>query len=244
MNIKDLTLEQLENGYIENQHSYQCIHCDFKTIKGEIYPYEHHFYDAKKRMAIHLQHEHHGCLFPLLDAPKKVNTLTDNQKQIITHLYQHKSDRDIAKLMGISEATVRYQRFSLKEKANQAKVFLAMYHLLESENTIDTFLDIHEEATMMDERYVATKEDEQKVHQDFFISLDPLKLKNLPRKEKYKIIVFKTIYDQFISGKEYSETEVNDILKEIFDDYVTIRRYMIEYGFLKRRDDGSVYMKS
>ena len=96
----------------------------------------------------------------------------------------------------------------------------------------------------MDERYIATKEDEQKVHQDFFISLNPLKLKNLPRKEKYKIIVFKTIYDQFINGKEYSETEVNDILKDIFDDYVTIRRYMIEYGFLKRRDDGSVYIKS
>lgn len=244
MNYKEASLKQLEEGYIETEFCYQCLHCEFKTIKGEIYSYEAHFYDAKKRMEIHLQHDHHGCLFPLLEAPKKINTLTDNQKQIITYLYQHKSDREISRLMGISEATVRYQRFSLKEKANQAKVFLAMYHLLESENTIDNFLDIHEEATMMDERYVATKEDEQKVQQDFFISLNPLKLKNLPRKEKYKIIVFKMIYDQFVNGKEYTEKEVNDILREIFDDYVTIRRYMIEYGFLKRRDDGSVYIKS
>ena len=42
MNIKEVTLAQLECGYIENEQSYQCIHCDFKTIKGEIYSYEDH----------------------------------------------------------------------------------------------------------------------------------------------------------------------------------------------------------
>lgn len=244
MNLKEVSLQQLEQGYIENEHYYQCLHCDFKTHKGEIYPHEQHFYDSKKRMEIHLYLEHGGILQPLLDAPKKMNTLTDNQKQIMSYLYQHKSDKEIAKIMGVSESTIRYQRFSLKEKANQAKVFLAMYHLLENENNIDTFLEFHEEATMMDERYVATKEDEQKVHQGFFSSLSPLKLKNLPRKEKYKIIVFKTIYDQFENGVNYTETQVNDILREIYDDYVTIRRYMIEYGFLKRLDDGSIYTKS
>jgi hypothetical protein len=27
----------------------------------------------------------------------------------------------------------------------------------------------------------------------------------------------------------------------VYDDYVTVRRYLIEYGFLDRKDDGSQY---
>ena len=41
--------------------------------------------------------------------------------------------------------------------------------------------------------------------------------------------------------KKYTEKELNTILVESFDDYVTIRRYLIEYGFLDRKKDGSRY---
>lgn len=35
----------------------------------------------------------------------------------------------------------------------------------------DAFLNIHSNAKQVDERYIATKEDEEKVKQDFFESL-------------------------------------------------------------------------
>ena len=34
---------------------------------------------------------------------------------------------------------------------------------------------------------------------------------------------------------------MNGILQEIYDDYVTIRRYLVEYRFIDREPDGSRY---
>lgn len=45
----------------------------------------------------------------------------------------------------------------------------------------------------------------------------------------------------FQSGRRYGEKEVNGILQEVYDDYVTLRRYLIEHGFLDRKPDGSQY---
>ena len=49
------------------------------------------------------------------------------------------------------------------------------------------------------------------------------------------------ILKRFDQGKKYSEKEVNDIIKTAHDDYVTVRRYFIEYGFMDRNSDGSQY---
>ncbi|MMZ69439.1 hypothetical protein D1872_322810 [compost metagenome] len=46
---------------------------------------------------------------------------------------------------------------------------------------------------------------------------------------------------RFDTHKKYTEKEVNGILRTADTDYVTLRRYLIEYGFLDRKDDGSMY---
>ena len=45
----------------------------------------------------------------------------------------------------------------------------------------------------------------------------------------------------FSVGKKYSEKEINRVLKRIYEDYVTIRRALIQYGFLDRSKDCSEY---
>lgn len=45
----------------------------------------------------------------------------------------------------------------------------------------------------------------------------------------------------FDKNYEYSEKEVNRILQRMYDDYVTLRRALVEYGFLDRSNDCSVY---
>ena len=45
----------------------------------------------------------------------------------------------------------------------------------------------------------------------------------------------------FEPGVEYSETEVNIILMQLFEDHVFARRLLIEWGFLDRVADGSKY---
>lgn len=46
---------------------------------------------------------------------------------------------------------------------------------------------------------------------------------------------------QFKVDYEYQEKEINHILKRIYEDYSTIRRALIEYGFLERSDDCGIY---
>ena len=35
MELTDLTIDQIANGYIETEFTYECIYCDFKTYKQE-----------------------------------------------------------------------------------------------------------------------------------------------------------------------------------------------------------------
>jgi len=66
-------------------------------------------------------------------------------------------------------------------------------------------------------------------------------LLNFPSKEKKKIIILREIAKNFKAQTEYSEKEINRILTRIYDDYVLIRRYLIQYGFLDRKNDGASY---
>ena len=76
-----------------------------------------------------------------------------------------------------------------------------------------------------------------------FESLEPLKLRVFSAKEKRKVVALTKIVEQFEPGRTYTEKEVNGILRDIFDDYVTLRRYLIEYGFLERTRDCRTYWR-
>jgi hypothetical protein len=81
------------------------------------------------------------------------------------------------------------------------------------------------------------------VFKSYFESKDPLKLIIFPSKEKKKYLTLHFIKDVFKFDVIYTESEVNALLKPIYHDYVTIRRYLIDYGFLKRARDGSMYQR-
>jgi len=66
-------------------------------------------------------------------------------------------------------------------------------------------------------------------------------LKSYPSREKKKIIVLEEIMKKFESSAIYSEKEINEILKAVYDDFATIRRALIEYGFLSRSNDCRSY---
>lgn len=72
-------------------------------------------------------------------------------------------------------------------------------------------------------------------------SLEPFKLKVFPSKEKKKYVLLRFIIELFEKGKKYTEFEINDLLKPVYEDYVIIRRYLIDYGYLDRLDNGKAY---
>jgi hypothetical protein len=90
---------------------------------------------------------------------------------------------------------------------------------------------------------VLTPEEIASIEAAHVISKDPLILRSLPAKEKRKVHLFQLVANQFEWHRRYHETEVNRILMPIIPDYVMMRRFLIDYGFLRRTPSGSEYWR-
>jgi len=66
-------------------------------------------------------------------------------------------------------------------------------------------------------------------------------LKVLPKKIVSKRAVLEEVAQRFEPGREYTEQEVNAVLGAIYDDITTLRRSLVDYGYMFRADDGSIY---
>ncbi len=69
-------------------------------------------------------------------------------------------------------------------------------------------------------------------------------LKEIPSQLKKKLILYTHIAAQFEAGRHYTEKEVNERLKRLHPDFVSIRRDLFDLGFLNRRADGADYWRS
>ncbi len=56
----------------------------------------------------------------------------------------------------------------------------------------------------------------------------------LPARQKKRRILLGWLADHFRPGERYSEQQVNEILARYHDDYVTLRRYLIDEEFMQR----------
>ncbi|AOY74639.1 DUF2087 domain-containing protein [Clostridium formicaceticum] len=245
MEIDKLSIEELKKGYRFNidTNSYICNTCKKVFEVGEIYSFDGRFFEASRAVKIHVEMDHRDNLKHLLYTESKYNTLTDNQKELLFLMYSDVADKEIAKILGISSSTVRHQRFMFREKAKQAKMYLAIYEqVMEKKSSTDEMIvPIHSNAVMVDDRYVTTEKEKEQILKTAFESLSPLRLKTFPKKEKKKIVILTKISEQLEHGKRYTEKELNQILKEIYDDYVVIRRYLVDYGFMERTNDCKEY---
>jgi hypothetical protein len=249
--LVNLTVDEIKKGYtFDNQKDkYICNICEREFEKGEIFEIQGRYFDAEKMTRIHVEKEHADMLQFLMSHDKKYTGITENQNELLSMIYSGMTDSEIAKKMGVAPATVRHQRFTFREKAKQAKLYLAIYEIafqgMERNKGLtdvkDEMVEIHSGAKMVDDRYFTTKSEEEKVLVSLFSSLQPLRLINFPAKEKKKIIVLRKITEQFEKDKKYDEKELNGILKGIYDDFATIRRYLIEYGFMERTNDCKYY---
>ena len=64
---------------------------------------------------------------------------------------------------------------------------------------------------------------------------------NMPKKQKDKYELFAYLASICFDERKYKEKEINEILKKYYADFCYLRRYMVDFGFLKRTDDGSEY---
>ncbi len=242
----EATVEELSQGfyYDGEKEGYTCLFCYEEFEDGVIYSMNDRFLEAKKAVAQHIKNSHGSPFDYLLSMDKKYTGLSDHQKDLLTFFKVGLNDKEIVKEMdGGSPSTIRNHRFKFREKEKQAKIYLAIMNVLnnQTEKNQKDFIQIHKGAKMVDERYAITVEEKEKVLETYFRKGLDGPLDSFPSKEKRKIIILQHILTRFTPNKQYTEFEVNTLLKSIYIDFATIRRYLIEYGFMERSKDCTVY---
>lgn len=245
--IWNYELSEIIKGYSETEEQFCCVMCSQKYEKGRIYSENQSMYDAEGAVRQHIRNVHGNVASYLLQQEAALTGLSDVQNQLLTCLLNGKTDREIGRELGIAQSTVRNHRFKLREKEKQAKLFLALMNSIsiETKSSIEksdtgNIEELHAAATMVDDRYNISDQERKKTIQTYMGENGVLK--QFPSREKKKIIVLGEILRNFEAGTDYSEKEVNKILKRVYEaDYPTIRRALIEYGFMERTLDCLVY---
>lgn len=75
-----------------------------------------------------------------------------------------------------------------------------------------------------------------KVLRDFF---DGERLKQIPSQRKKRVIVLELLLTRFQPGLDYDERTVNDLLRPAHEDVATLRRELVDYGYMNR--DHGIY---
>lgn len=239
------SVEEIKSGYVHDSTAgtYTCLVCGEVFEQGVIYPADDVLYEASRYVKVHIEAEHRSMFSYLLGLEKKWTGLTDLQKTLLGYIHDGYSDQEIVKEMdGGSTSTIRNHRFTMREKEKQAKVLLAILELAGSKaGKKERFVPIHRTATMVDARYAITEAENEGILKTYFPEGPDGPISTFPKKEKRKLAILRHLTQRFEAGRKYSEKEVNAVLEAAFHDYVTLRRYLIEYGFLDRQADGSAY---
>ena len=68
-------------------------------------------------------------------------------------------------------------------------------------------------------------------------------LRQIPSAESKLLIILNFILDAFAFDTNYSEKEVNTILRRSHTDTAALRRYLVDHGLMAREGDGSRYWR-
>ena len=247
MELENRSVREIARGYtFDNENGvYCCSVCGKSFQVGEIFAVGGRLFEATLAVEVHMEQEHGGFLQLLIENDSKYNTLTDHQKQLARLFASGRSDKEIARELGVSTSTIRHQKFVFREKAKQAKMYLALYERVFERRPggESAIVPVHDNARMVDERYGVTEEERQHILDTSFSSLEPLRLKVFSPREKKKLVVLARIAELFEKGRKYNEREVSQLLKPVYEDFATLRRYLIQYGFMERTKDGSAYWR-
>ena len=240
------SIGDLKNGYSQEGDTIRCLICGKAFQLGKIYRIDEEFYEPWKAVQLHIQDAHNSMLEYLLDMNGSFIGVSEVQRQVLKLFAQGISDKEIANRLGVTTSTIRNHRYKLREKEKQAKLYLTMMELLSKSinNKItsldkEVICDAHKTATTLDDRFNITDAEKLQIIQNYMNENGSLK--TYPSKEKKKIIVLEQIMRNFTIGRIYSEKEINRIISRIYEDYATIRRALIEYGFLSRSNDCKNY---
>lgn len=81
-------------------------------------------------------------------------------------------------------------------------------------------------------------DDDRRVFRDY---TEAGRLIKIPSKQKNLLVILRWLASRFRPGVMYSEKEVNASIRQVFEDHATLRRDLVDFGFLRRERGGGKY---
>lgn len=60
------------------------------------------------------------------------------------------------------------------------------------------------------------------------------RIRFIPAQQKKKLVLLRWLLEKFEKERVYTEKEVNEIIEPHYADYCTLRRYLVDFGFMAR----------
>jgi hypothetical protein len=245
-NLSSIPSEDLRNGFSFNSGSrgYTCLFCGRFFEQGVIYNADDRQVEARLAAAHHVEKEHKGVFVSLLGMGPERTGLSGIQEIVLKGVYDGKSDREIAAdLGGKTESTVRNHRFQLRKRMKEARIFVALMEIIETRGSSSGFVDFNADIPAQDDSVIVTVDENEAILRKYFSEDGRLRLRGLPKKQKAKLVVLNRLAELFQRDRQYTEAEIDTTLIKAGDASGEIRRYLVDYGFLARKRDGSAYWR-
>jgi ArsR family transcriptional regulator, arsenate/arsenite/antimonite-responsive transcriptional repressor len=140
---------------------------------------------------------------------------------------------ELAAILKLNPATISHHLSLLSEAGllkQEKDQYYQVYSLVEGvlNRTLSDVVNLSQKGIAME-----VKEDSyrEKVLRSFF---QHGRLKQFPAQLKKRQIVLEKIVQEFEPGRDYQESEVNQILVDFHDDVASLRRGLIELGLMER----------
>ena len=245
MALTDLTLTELEQGWHQTETAFVCNYCEATFETTQVFPIADKFYPAAEMIRQHLATAHPNAVADLIHTPSKYNPLTAKQQALLVAFASGNKDAEIAREMGVAAATIRHQKFTFREKAKRAKLYLAIYdQVFDQPAAEDALIALPEQGGSEDDRFALTASEYQQMLAKYFTSTNPLRLQRWPKKQKPILAVLRAVAATIPGDQRFTESALTARLKPIYADYPLLRRYLVDYGFLKRTTSGRAYWRN
>jgi len=233
------SVRELKRGYRKAGERLLCLHCSHALDRGMVYSEGDRFFTARRAMEEHILSAHGGAFTALAAGGLGPCGLSEIQLKVMQGMFRGEKDGEIARLLGNkAKSTVRNHRYQLRERYREARVLVAMTELLQDPAREEQLVEYPLHIRADDMRLVVTEKERSDILRKY---IPQGQLLRFPKKEKEKLVILQKIADGFSPGREYSEKEINHYIAGFFEDYVTLRRYLVEYGFLDRVHGGKKY---
>lgn len=218
MVLSALSLTDLKRGYHETTTGLQCNYCQVQWSPAT----------AVNLIEAHLTLVHGGNLFQLLHTDNRYNSLTANQRDLLTGFSAGLKDQALAEQMQVAPATIRHQKFTFREKAKRARLYLAIYDSVFAPAANQPVVTASQKPKLSETETAAA------LQHYFDFSHQPAQLKQWPRKTAVRQVILDRIVTELPVDQHFSANTLDQQLSRIYFDPATLRRQLVATGLLKQ----------